>query len=192
MASTDPARRRTTLTALLVLGLLAAAAWGGWWWTHATVLERELGGAGFDMEPRPVPQATVHTAVAFPPTSGDGDETLTFRAVELHFAKNTAEATARLSICVPPDEFSLIGVVTGPLGRHCEEVRPLRSGTRMHWVEGFPPEEYLVLSIEPERAGVARVDRIEISYARDAAHLWQRGTASAEVNLTMRAARSRQ
>jgi hypothetical protein len=185
-----------TLERLLLRGRLASLvvfaamgclfAWGIWWWTHASLLDERLGGAGFDMDPRPTKSATLHAMVAIADPLGDADETLTFRSARVHFAENTAGAVGRLSVCVPAEGAGVVGVVTGSLSEYCEEVRPLRSGTTMRWSGGSSPE-YILLTVEPSRSGIARVDEIEVAYSRDRDHLWQRGNARAHVEITMRA-----
>lgn len=185
---TEWRRRRPVILVLTVVGALAGC--GGWWWTHATVLDDRLGGAGVGMAPRPLDEATLHASVAIPAPRGDADEVLTFRAVGVRFDKNTAGATAQLSVCVPRDEAGVIGAVTGPLARYCEVARLVTPGTAMRWREGHPPTEYLVLTIIPTRAGVARIGVVEIDYSRDRAHLWQRGSVRAHADITMRATNS--
>lgn len=177
--------RHTALLGLLVLAGLSV--WAAWWWTHAAVLDERVGGAGFDMAPQPVEKATLHAEVASPRPRGDADETLTFRSVELRFAENTADARAQLSVCVPRDPAEVVGVITGSLTKFCREVRLIEPGTTMRWRDGHPLSEYMVLTIEPSRPGKARIDQIKIDYSRDRAHLWQRGTALASVDITMRA-----
>jgi hypothetical protein len=185
----DGLARRGPLAALLGLVILGGLlVWGGWWWTHATVLSERLGGAGIDVNPHQVNEATLHAEVAIPDPHADTNETLTFRSARVHFAENMAGAVGTLSVCVPAEGVGVLGAVSGSLSEFCREVRPIRSGTTIRWTRDSP-REYILLTIEPTQPGIARVDEIELTYSRDRKHLWQRGIARARVDLTMRATR---
>jgi hypothetical protein len=131
-----------------------------------------------------VDRATLHVGLIFAPAGDDTTEAaVTLRGAEAHFSTNSAAATASFAIC--RHEGDGILAVGGSLDRWCTEVVPLDGETPFD----YSPHsgEYLIMTIEPTRAGSARVDSVTIDYALDGSHLWQRGEQTVLVDATAQA-----
>ena len=81
---------------------------------------------------------------------------------------------------------------TGDLDQSCRDHEPLRAGmdfhlrcweSRTHGGRG----DYLVLTVTPTRPGRVTVDRVDVSYALGADHLWRRGTEPVGMDITITA-----
>lgn len=171
-------KRLATVSVLLVV-LVAGAGGAGWWWTHASVLDDRMTGGGFWFDPLPVAEGPFHVGVSMPATDRGTDEIITVRSVDIGFAENSAAADATLVICVPTR--NMLGAANGDLSTECPEVRAISEGTRLRVSSGAL--EHLVLTVTPTRAGRVHVDRVEVTYARDGRHLWQRGVTSGEFDV---------
>ena len=75
--------------------------------------------------------------------------------------------------------------VRPPLSTYCKALRPLTKGTKLRWADGFPPREYILMTITPTRAGKAVVTQVEYKYARSARHLFQHGTDRTDVSASI-------
>ncbi len=107
-------------------------------------------------------------------------ETLTFQSATAHFRRNTAEATATISVCLPRNSpnggLGGGGAVRAPtLEEFCRSSRPVVPGTTLRWGTESMEGEFLVLTIRPTRPGVAEIDSFAFDYARDDAHGGQSG-----------------
>jgi hypothetical protein len=82
-----------------------------------------------------------------------------------------------------------IGAVAArDVSRFCSKVLPIADGTTMHWVDGSPPEQYILVTLIPRSAGTTRVDRVTFNYARDWRHGHQHGQdTDDEVDISIRA-----
>jgi hypothetical protein len=130
---------------------------------------------GVEVHPRPVAQATMHMGVAAPPVRGQHDENLTFGSVAAHFTQNTSGSHAAFAVCVRRPDASVIGVTDRPLTDFCSDLRAVRPGTTLRWVFGYPPPEYVVMTLVPSTAGTARIDAVTFDYARSWRYLHQSG-----------------
>lgn len=178
--ASEPRIASGVTTRRVVLGVAAVAVlillgWGGSWWTHPTLLRDTSPLGNIKTSPKPVQRATLHAAVAAPPVHGKHSETITFAAAEAHFATNSAHARASFSVCVHRPGASVIGAVDGSLSQYCRQVRPIEAGTKIRWSAGYPPSEYVVVTITPTTPGTARVDAVTFDYTRSWAHLHQHG-----------------
>ncbi len=168
---------RVAVPVLLVAGVL------GWrWWAHPTVFGDP--GDGFRAAPLPVADAALSAAVTFPRVSGE-PETVTLDGIHAVLSTNTARATTTFSICHLAPGESPINAVHDP-GGWCHDIEPVRAGTSLRQGVG-DDSDYLFVTITPRTAGVAHLARVEISYARGAGHLFQRGTESVRVDRALTA-----
>ena len=176
--------RRWLKLAVAVAGVLVlvTAGLGLRWWTHPTVFV-DLGDS-FSAEPRPVAEAALSSAVIFP-NIDDEEETITIKGVEAVFANNSAEAAATFWICHLSAGETPIGSVHDP-GEYCRDIVPASAGASFHY-DRYPDGDYLFVTITPTRAGVARLARVEVTYARGPQHLYQRGTESIRADRTVTA-----
>lgn len=160
-----------------VLAIAVAGGFGAWWWTHPTAF-RDLGDS-FALQPRPVDEAVLSTTVIFPKVDGE-PETVTIDSLGPVFSKNTARATAAFSICHLSPGEDPIGAAHDP-AEFCQDLEPFEAGASFrHGVE--PDSDYLLVTLVPATAGVARLARVEIGYRLGADHLYQRGTQSIRVD----------
>ena len=173
-------RRELVVRTGAVLALVAVLA-GGWWWTHPQVFTDDFVTAG--QAPRPLADATSYQGLPGL-QSGQRDETITITGYEVHYARNGADATARLLVCVPRASYGDaafgFGGDSDEVKRACQTLRPVEDGTRFEVRQGWPPPQYLVLEVEPTKPGQVTVDEIEISYRRSGEHLFQQGTQHIE------------
>jgi hypothetical protein len=144
------------------------------------VLGPRLGGFSFEADPVPVSRSTTHIGFMAPYAGTEDPETLTFRSATAHFRRNTAEAVAVISVCLPRQSRNAAlgggGVVRAPtLSAYCREARPVVSGTTLQWGTSSIDGEYLVLTVRPTRPGVAEIDSFTFDYTRDEAHGGQSG-----------------
>ena len=157
--------------------LVVVAALGVRWWTHPTVFGGL--GDGYRADPRPVERAAMSTTVIFPKVGGD-PETVTIDDLRAVFTANTADAAATFGVCHMSAGEDPIGAVHDPADT-CADSEAFEKGmTLRHGVA--PDSDYLFVTITPTRAGVAHLVRVEVTYHRDATHLWQRGTESIRVD----------
>ena len=132
-----------------------------------------------DMDAAPLGDFPVHVGFAHVGTARRA-ETVTLRAVRVRLRDNTAGATATVALCTrrPVAEGTLstgIGLARDEpdLGKYCTSLRPVRPGTKMRLDDG---DQYLIASISPSRPGRAVFADADLTYSRDARHLYQRGT----------------
>jgi hypothetical protein len=64
------------------------------------------------------------------------------------------------------------------LREYCTSLRPVRPGTKMRLDHG---RQYLIASLTPSRPGRAVFAEADLTYSRDARHLYQRGTQHVEI-----------
>ncbi|GAA1917787.1 hypothetical protein GCM10009815_10800 [Nocardioides marmoribigeumensis] len=146
---------------------------------------------GAAMHSQPVARAATSMAVTLPQT-GDGDTaSLTLHGAEAHFAIDTAAATTSFSVChLSKGEDPVMAI--RDIGDHCRDLEPLRDGMDFR-LEQWRAEEhgargdYLVLTVTPTRPGKVKVDRVDVTYALGADHLWRRGTERLGMDVTLTA-----
>jgi hypothetical protein len=171
---------------VVALALLAAAAATIIWRVvddpsaPPRVLSPRLGGFSFVADPVPVSSSTMQIGFMAPYTGKEDPETLTFRSATAHFRRNTADAVATISVCLPRQSqnggLAGGGAVHAPtLEKYCREARPVVSGTTLQWGTESMDGEFLVLTVRPTRPGVADIDSFTFDYARDDAHGGQSG-----------------
>ncbi|MFO6454389.1 MULTISPECIES: hypothetical protein [unclassified Aeromicrobium] len=173
-------RLRRLLAGFLAVVVVAAGVVAVHWWTHPTAF-RDLG-ASYGTQPLPVADAALSTTVIYPQTSGS-PETMTIEGLDATFSTNTAKAGVTFSICHMAPGEAPIGSSFDP-GSNCSDIEPFRAPARFeHGVD--PNSDYLFVTLTPTRAGVARLESIDVDYRRPE-HFHQRGTqrikVGAEVN----------
>jgi hypothetical protein len=162
---------------------MLGVAGGAWWWTHPRAF---ISGAGAGMKLDPVPLDDIPFYVGFADAGASkGSETVTLRSVRVRLRDNTAGATATVAVCTrrPVAEGTLaLGSGTAAtmpdLGEYCTSLRPVRPGVKMRLDDG---RQYLIASISAARPGRAVFVEADLTYSRDARHLYQRGTQHIEV-----------
>lgn len=176
--------RRRTLAVALVLGIaiLAIVVWRvvGHRAEPPQVLGPSLGGFSFVADPVPLSSSTMQIGFMAPYEGKEDPETLTFRSAEVHFQRNTADAVASLSVCLPRTTTN--GEIGGggtayasTLEEFCRKVRPVVSGTTLQWGTESMDGEFLVPNVRPTLPGIADIDSFAFDYARDDAHGGQSG-----------------
>ena len=143
-------------------------------------LGARLGGFSFVADPVPLSSSTMQIGFMAPYSGRADPETLTFRSARAHFQRNTADAVATISVCLPrmsPNGgLGGGGVVHAPtLDEFCRKVRPVVPGTTLQWGTESMDGEFLVLTVRPTRPGVADIDSFTFDYTRDDAHGGQSG-----------------
>ena len=136
------------------------------------VLGARLGGFSFVADPVPLKSSTTQIGIMAPYRGKEDPETLTFHSARAHFRRNTAEAVATISVCLPrraPNGgLGGGGVVRAPtLDEFCREARPVVPGTTLQWGTESMDGEFLVLTVRPTRPGVADIDSFTFDYSRD-------------------------
>jgi len=144
------------------------------------VLSARLGGFSFVADPVPLSSSTMQIGFMAPYKGKEDPETLTFRSATAHFRRNSADAVATISVCLPRESPSGGlgggGAVHAPtLEEFCREVRPVVPGTSLQWGTESMDGEFLVLTVRPSRPGVAEIDSFALDYTRDDAHGGQSG-----------------
>ena len=173
---------------VLVLVVAAALVAASWWWTHPRVFD-DFNGSSI-VHPRPLAQSAESMAVTFPATGDEETADLRLLGAEVHYAVDTAAAEATFSVChLSPGEEPL---GTGDLDENCRDHEPLRDGADFRLARWLPRElgargDYLVLTVTPTKPGRVRVDRVDVSYALGADHLWRRGTERLGMDVTITA-----
>lgn len=159
-------------SALIVLGLLAF----GWWWTHPTLFS-DLSGE-YSADPRPVDQAAVALSVTYPPMHGGA--VVDLRSASAHFRDDSVAARATFVIC---RGTTPLGLVDGDLAKWCTSVLDLPATLQ------YKPssDETVVMRVQPTRPGRVVIDSVTLDYRRGADHLWQQGTQTIQVGLTLTA-----
>jgi hypothetical protein len=144
------------------------------------VLGPRLGGFGFVADPVPVSSSTLQIGFMAPYRGKEDPETLTFRSATAHFRRNTANAVATISVCLPRQSQN--GGLGGggvahasTLDEYCREARPVVPGTTLQWGTESMDGEFLVLTVRPTRPGIAEIDSFTFDYTRDDAHGGQSG-----------------
>ena len=174
--------RRRVVSGLLVLALLVALVLAWRWWTHPNLFAGQ-GTAGMVSVARPVAKAALHVGITNPDLDRDEDVIVAFRGATAVFEKNTADAGATFWICQGGD--SVLGSSHGSLeSSTCRNPRPLKEGTEMTY-SSDPKSDYVVVTVTPKRAGVARLDRVDLDYSLGADHFYRRGTESLDTDVTI-------
>jgi hypothetical protein len=175
--------RRRTLGLVLLAGVMLGVAAGAWWWTHPRAFMSGAG-AGAKLNAVPLDDAPFYVGFADAVASKDS-ETVTLRSVRVRLRDNTAGATATVAVCTrrPVAEGTLVlgsgTAATAPdLRKYCTSLRPVRPGVKMRLDDG---RQYLIASISVSRPGHAVFATADLTYSRDASHLYQRGTQHIEV-----------
>lgn len=183
-APSPKTRRRSAIrVALVILAVIAAAV--VWLSTRdhsdpPQVLGPRVGGFSFVADPVPVSSSTMQFGIMAPYVGKEDSETLTFRSATAHFRRNSANATATISVCRPRGSSNggLGGggaVQESTLKKYCQKAHPVVSGTKLRWGTTSSRGEFLVLTVSPTRPGVADVDSFTLDYSRDQAHGGQSG-----------------
>jgi len=144
------------------------------------VFGARIGGFSFVADPVPVNSSTMQIGFMAPYKGREDPETLTFRSASAHFERNTANAAATISVCLPRKTLNGGlgggGVAHAPtLEDFCREATPVVPGTQLQWGTESMDGEFLVLTVRPTRPGVADVDSFTFDYTRDDAHGGQSG-----------------
>lgn len=179
-----PVRKQRVIVVALVL-LVAIAGTVIWRvvddrFEPPRALGPRLGGFSFIADPVPVGSSTMQIGFMAPYTGKEDPETLTFRSATAHFRRNTADAVATISVCLPRQSRNggLGGggaVHAQTLDEFCREARPVVAGTTLQWGTETMDGEFLVLTVRPTRPGVAEIDSFTFDYSRDDAHGGQSG-----------------
>lgn len=185
-SATSGMSMRKGLAIVAVLAVVAAVAIAVIW--HLAdkrsesphVLRARLGGFSFVADPVPVRSSTLQIGIMAPYRGREDAETLTFRSATAHFRRNSANATATISVCLPrQSQNSGLGgggtVHAATLGKFCRQSRPVGAGTTLQWGTESTDGEFLVLTVHPTRPGVAEIDSFTFDYARDKEHGGQSG-----------------
>lgn len=174
-------KRLTIVASLIALAAVAAiVVWRVMGSGPPHVLGPRVGGFSFVTEPAPFRSSTTQIGFMAPYTGKENPETLTFRSATAHFRRNSAQAVATISVCLPRNsaDSGLGGggvAVTPTLKEYCRQARPVVKGTTLRWGTESTDGEILVLTIRPTRPGVADVDSFTLDYSRDKAHGGQSG-----------------
>jgi hypothetical protein len=170
------------VTAAIVLGsvvLIAAAVVPGLrWWTRPTV----FGSLGdrFVAAPLPVADALLASAVTFPREAGA--QTVTITGAHAVLEENTAAAAVAFSIChLSAGEIPILAVHDPQNG--CRDREPLRTGAVLRQ-RTSGAGDYLIVTITPTKAGVARLTSVDLTYRRGVRHLLQHGTERIDLDRT--------
>jgi hypothetical protein len=174
-----PVRHRAVPVAGAVVALVAAVL-AGHWWTHPSLFG-DLG-YGFRAAPAPVSRAALAVAVTDPWNAGDAEE-VSFGGAEARFAVNTARARATFSICTPSDKGLLGSAKAEDLTRFCSSLRPLPGAPMAS--RSSETGEYVILRVRPTRPGRVRVVGVALDYALGRDHLFQRGTDTVAMDITV-------
>ncbi|HEX5561761.1 MAG TPA: hypothetical protein VFX52_08970 [Nocardioidaceae bacterium] len=174
---------RRTLGLVLLVGVMLGVAAGAWWWTHPRAF---MSGAGAEMKLSAVPLDDLPFYVGFANAGASRDpETVTLRSVRVRLRDNTAGATATVAVCTrrPVADGTLAfgsgtAATTPDLGKYCTSLQPVRPGVTMRLDDG---RQYLIATISVSRPGRAVFANADLTYSRDASHLYQRGTQHIEV-----------
>jgi len=150
---------------LVLVVLVAAVGFGARWWTHPSVFGD--GGYSFRADPRPIEDAGMDVAVTF----NSDEDPVTLRSAEPVWGNNTARATVTFRVCRATESRLAIGAPSGSAELVCDPLRPLADGTELD-----PSEEFVIATITPTAAGVARLVGVRLSYRTGRSHLFQRGT----------------
>src|SRR3954447_5034617 len=170
-------RRWLWLTAAVASALVAAAVLaGGWWMTHPHV----FGPSGGNELSTGLRVVGVNRDVGV--VYGDSAE-VTLEWGKPHVVENTADATITVVVCTS-NQSEPLGSGKGPLSGYCSSVRPPRHLTYTGW-DGpdFRGHDYLLLVVNPHRAGVVRVAGVRIHYRQGL----RRGTETAGWNVVVQA-----
>lgn len=168
----------------LLVGVMLGAVASAWWWTHPRAF---MSGAGGEMMMKAVPLDDGPVYVGFAPDGAGRDpETVTLRSVRVRLRDNTAGATATVAVCTRrPVAAGTLALGSGTaadtpdLGKYCTSLQPVRPGVRMRIDDG---RQYLIASVSASRPGRAVFAHADLTYSRDASHLYQRGTQHLEVD----------
>lgn len=181
--SRRPRRKQQLMVALVIVAAAAAAVI----WRviddrpePPQVLGARIGGFSFVADPVPVKSSTMQIGFMAPYKGREDPETLTFRSASAHFQRNTANAVATISVCLPRKTpnggLGGGGVANAPtLEDFCREATPVVPGTQLQWGTESMDGEFLVLTVRPTRPGVADIGSFTFDYTRDDAHGGQSG-----------------
>lgn len=166
------------VAALIVAAAIAATVLWRLSDTHggqAQVLGPRMGGFGIVSDPVPVKSATMQIGFMAPYEGKEDPETLTFQSATAHFQRNTSDAVATISVCLPRDtpngNLGGGGAVHAPtLDEYCLKSRQVTPGTTLRWGTELMEGEFLVLTVRPRKPGVAEVGSFTFEYTRDKAH----------------------
>lgn len=169
------------LLATVVLGVAA----GAWWWMHPSAFKSGAG-AGMKFNPVPIGDTPIYVGFAQDGSSRDS-ETVTLRSAHIRLRDNTAGATATVAVCTrrPVAKGTLalgsgIAATMPDLRKYCTSLRPVRPGVKMQLDDGG--RQYLIATISASRPGHAVFATADLTYSRDAHHLYQRGTQHIKVD----------
>ncbi|GCD89209.1 hypothetical protein [Nocardioides sp. LS1] len=166
--------QRQVVVGLVLVAVIVALGFGVRWWTHPSV----FGDGGFDF--RALPQPVAHSARDLQVTFSADEQPVTLEGVEPVWADNTARATVAFSVCRGDSHRLAIGAPAGDAEIVCDPLRPAVEGTRID-----PRQEYVVATITPTAAGVARLVGVRLTYATGASRLFQRGTEVVHLDATV-------
>ena len=172
--TTAPRTRRRTVVAsaavaLVVIALLAAASLS--WWSRPDAF------GGWDESYSWSGETQVGRTMNVGLTAGaEPDGPITTRRIRPVVPVNTADADIELVVCTRGAGGTTLGSSSEPLpdAETCPEVRPLDDAGDVDW-----SSETVVARVTPRRAGVVQLAGVEVTYTRDAKHLWQSGSERA-------------
>jgi hypothetical protein len=171
-----PLRKVSVAAAGLGAAALVVAATGGVrWWTSPTLFE-DGGPGGFSAHPQPMARATLYVGIAFPKADAPREQVM-FSSARASLAPGSTEVTTWFSVCRNRHLEGTYGLGTSNTDKpevFCSQVRPLEPGTTM--TLNRDRDEYIVLTIRPERSGKAKLTAIDLTYSRGWGHLRQHGT----------------
>jgi hypothetical protein len=140
------------------------------WWTKPSTFTGV--GNGFSMRQtveslHPVTFDMVQRSV------DDAPETITVKEVRARVATNTADALITFAVC--QREGTPIMVGDGTAERSCVSVTEVKD----HQVRlDSDAATTITMTVTPRQAGRVVIRGMDVTYSRDSAHLWQRGTQS--------------
>lgn len=158
----------------IVAGLVVFTALGltlaySLWWTKPTTFTGVGNEFGFKQSTETMHPVTVDMVQRSVHAEA---ETITVNDVEPRVVANTADALITFAVC-RQSEDSPFGSADGPAERSCETV---------HDVEGqqvrltADATTTITMTVTPQRHGRVVIKGMNVHYARDSGHLWQRGT----------------
>jgi len=165
---------RQVVVGLVLVAMLVALGFGVRWWMHPSVFGDP--GYGFRTGAHPVQDAVTEVPV----TPNRDEDPVTVRSAEPVWGDNTARATATFQVCRAADNALAIGAPAGSAAMVCDPLRPLEDGVQLD-----PRQEFVIASVTPTTAGLARLVGVRLTYMTGRSHLFQRGTEVVHLDATV-------
>ena len=151
---------------LLVLGLGLAYSL---WWTKPSTFTAV--GNGLSMR-QTAPDLHPVTFDMVQRSIDEAPETITLHEVRARIVANSADARITFAVCQRSGE-PFMAVAGGTAGRSCETVTDV-AGRQVRLTPAATST--ITLTVTPQRTGRVVIRGMDVTYARGADHLWQRGT----------------